>query len=133
MTSLLLGILTTCSMVTAPHDCAPAPIHGSLSQYAPGVMEATIAARQDWGQLPYDLSGFAGAIAVLDCDRIGETAYLSIDGGEWLPVIIADCSGHAHTTAWMREAGILGEVNYGLAERFGFVGRGIGASIRYLN
>lgn len=132
---MTLAIMTICTLWGQPAvDCGPPSVAGFLSQYAQGVMEPTIAARQEWGQLPLDLSGFDGFIAVADCGLVGQTAYLSIEGGPWLTVGIADCSGHWHTTAWMREAKIIAEVGYRLAERFGFVGRGgVSAEIRFLN
>ena len=39
---------------------------GRASQYAPGVMERVVALRQDWGQLPDDVSAYDGFIAVQD-------------------------------------------------------------------
>jgi hypothetical protein len=88
---------------------------GILSQYALYDMPPVVEARQAWGQLPADLTGIDGFIATADCDRLGDTALLSINDGEWLTVMAADCSGHTSTTEWMRDNNILAEISGELA------------------
>lgn len=97
---------------------------GWLSQYAQSPTDGTIEFRQQVGQLPDDLDYLDGLIAVADCDRIGHEALLSIDHGPWLHVAVFDCSGHASTTAWMKDNNIIGELSYYMAVEHGIVGQG---------
>ena len=66
-------------------------IQGRASQYAPGVMQKVIANRQDWGQIPQDLSKYDGFIAVQECDNIGKE-YLLIHEGKSYLVLGTDCA-----------------------------------------
>jgi hypothetical protein len=101
-------------------------LFGIASQYAPGVMERTVAIRQSGRtahHLPQQLPPHDGYIAVLDCQRIGEVWTVHYRGiVERL--LVADCSGHAETSAWMSRNRIVGEVDYETARRWGVVGRG---------
>lgn len=100
------------------------PLVGYLSQYGRRPSEATIQYRQDMGQLPADLTSFAGFIAVSDCRRIGQQAYLAIESAPYQLVAVFDCSGSRTTTEWMERNQIIAEVSYDLAVRHGFVGEG---------
>jgi hypothetical protein len=88
---------------------------GILSQYAEGVMPGVVEARQGWDQLPDNLSMYDGFVAAWDCERIGDAALLSIDGGEWLTVLVTDCSGHKSTTDWMISQNVIFEISGELA------------------
>lgn len=98
---------------------------GWASQYETHqLMADTVEARQGWGQLPADVSGYDGFVAVESCNRIGDSIYLYRPGVGFEHFLVADCSGHASTTRWMRENGILVEVGRRTAERWGVVGEG---------
>lgn len=96
---------------------------GYTSQYAAGVMEATIAARQEWGHLPEDLRPYDVFAAVADCGRIGEEFLISYNG-TWQRGVVSDCAGNDGTPEWMEQNQIVSEVDYLTAERWGIVGRG---------
>ena len=98
---------------------------GIASQYAPNVMERVVANRQSWGQLPTDLSGVDGCIAVLSCDDVGQTWFVRPDGGKWGQFLVADCAGDTETIEWMQMNNILVEVDYDTAVRWDTVGKGI--------
>lgn len=104
---------------------APAPVEsGWASRYDEGVMAATVAARQEWGQLPQDLSGWDSFIAVPDCAEIGDTVWIWFDGlDDWQRALVTDCArrddGDGALT-WMRDNRILFEVGWTTAERGGF-------------
>ncbi|RLI90182.1 MAG: hypothetical protein DRO89_06270, partial [Candidatus Altiarchaeales archaeon] len=93
----------------------------------PGVMDDVIAVRQAGAtsmNLPETLPTTDGFIAVEDCSRIGEIVWMRHGGGDWESFLVADCSGHAETTDWMKRNGICAEVDYETAARWGVVGRG---------
>ena len=77
------------------------------------------------GQLPRPLFGYDGAVAARDCDDIGETVWLRPVGAEdWERFIVADCAGVADGGyAWMVRLGVLVEVDYQTAKRWGCIGR----------
>ena len=104
---------------------APAPVEsGWASRYDEGVMAATVAARQEWGQLPQDLTGWDAFIAVADCDHIGDTVWIWFDGlDDWQRALVTDCARRDGTDGalqWMRENSILYEVGWATAERGDF-------------
>ena len=124
MTAIMISAVAV--LVFPIPDAAPQlqpTMTGYLSQYGPQTTAGTIAYRQEVGDLPEDMSGYDGVIAVENCAHVGKDAQLSINGSPWLDVIIFDCLGRNEYN-WMQERGIIGEVGYGLAERFDFVGRG---------
>ena len=95
---------------------------GWLSQYAQGPTDGTIAYRQEVGQIPEDLSGYAGVIAVEDCSHVGKDAYLYID--KWHRVMVFDCLGRNVETNWMEENSIVAEMGYYLTKDLDLVGQG---------
>jgi hypothetical protein len=124
LTKLLTAVSLLLSFPIGPlgeQPDVPTVETGILSQYAIGVMPGVVDIRQEWGQLPLDLSGIDGFVAAWDCERIGETALLSIDGGEWITVMVSDCSGHESTTEWMISNSVLVEMSGELAEEYGVV------------
>lgn len=96
----------------------------NASHYAPGVMLPTVELRQEWGELPADLTPYDGFVAVVDCGLIGHTLYAKPNNGGWETLLVTDCSGHVSTTVWMTENNIFGEVDYETAVRWGVVGGG---------
>jgi hypothetical protein len=112
--ALLLGVLK--------------PERGNASQYDPGVMERVVANRQAGitdHDLPAELPPVAGFVAVKDCGEIGNVWLVRPEGGVWEFVLVADCSGHEETSDWMRENGILIEVDHKTAIRWDVVGIGV--------
>ena len=101
-------------------------VTGVASQYAPSVMPRVVSYRQARSQLPADLTGFDGAVAVLNCADIGKTIYLRPAGGQWEKFLVADCAGIADGGyAWMVRNNVIVEVDYKTAERWNAIGRGI--------
>ena len=105
-------------------------LSGIASQYAPGVMEGVVAVRQSGAtvaDLPHDLPDVDGFVAVKDCDDIGEVIWLRPAGAdEWESFLVADCANPADgADLWMERNGILVEVDYNTAVRWGTVGKGI--------
>lgn len=87
-------------------------ILGWLSAYGQQPTDATIAYRQEIGDIPNNLSMYDGVIAVLDCGRIGEEALLRAEGVS-LRVMVFDCAGDSDGGyEWMIENNIAAEVGY---------------------
>lgn len=99
------------------------PLHGYLSQYGQQPTDATIAYRQSVGDIPADLSPYAGVVAVEDCRYIGQPAILHVDH-QFLPVIIFDCLGRDITHNWMQANHIIAEVGYYLAQDLNILNTG---------
>lgn len=119
---------------------------GIGSQYAPGVMERTVRIRQHPGRTAYDLPAILpdvdGFIAVADCSRIGQLATMTY-AGVTSRVLVVDCAGKTDKRKsdglsgyqWMKNFGIVLEMNRDLAEKLGIpVGRGAkGVTLCYDN
>jgi len=111
-------------------------VTGLTSRYSPGVMQATINARIEMGQLSaHSVAAHDGYVAVLDCGRIGDTLWIMVndgrnwqtgelvDGGRWQRVLVTDCAARQNwdgTQEWMRANNILTELDYQTAARYGF-------------
>lgn len=111
-------------------------IVGFASRYDDGVMRATIKARIEMGQLSdHQVAQYDGYVAVEDCGQIGQPLwvlindgrhYLSgelVDDGRWQKVLITDCARRDDgdgAKSWMAENGILIEMDYNLAAKYGF-------------
>ena len=127
----MIPILVTCLAVVPVGACQAETVYPELwaSQYAPGVFDRVVAARQAGRtakDLPTPLPDVDGFIAVVDCDQIGDIWTLRPVGQvQWETFLVADCSGHAETTAWMTEQNIICEVGHRTATRWKTVGRGI--------
>lgn len=69
-----------------------------------------------------DVDGF---IAVLDCDRVGDYAWIGINNGIYR-VRAFDCLGgwDGGDPEWWYTNNVIGEIDYYLAEREGVVGQG---------
>jgi hypothetical protein len=88
---------------------------GYVSRYDPGVFEQVIQTRiaKGYGFVPQDWREFDGYFAGLDCAAVGREVWARPGvGHRWERLLIADCSGHASTTAWFRRNGVVGEVDY---------------------
>ena len=124
LTSVIISILISLASVQT----------GWASQYQSYIlMDATVEARQEWGQLPQDLSYWDGFVATESCAHIGKTAWIRITDvspmnkdsakshhrWQWHPYMVADCSGHTSTTNWMIRDNILVEFGRREAEWLG--------------
>lgn len=73
-----------------------------------------------------------GFVAVLDCDRVGQYAWITINDSPPLHVRVFDCLGTNGNLSWWRENNIIGEIDYYLAEQYDVVGQGgVRASITW--
>lgn len=91
---------------------------GYLSYYDDGVMKATVDIRQEWGQLPEDLSDYDGFVATLECEHIGETFHMFTYKG-YYKLLVSDCAVRDDsdgTRTWMINNKIAGEINYSLSQ-----------------
>lgn len=98
---------------------------GIASQYSQGVMERVIHVRQAGRtarDLPMELPVVDGYVAALNCADIGQV-WTVVHGDTIERMLVADCSGHAATSAWMRRNRILVEVDGATAIRWGVVRR----------
>jgi hypothetical protein len=109
----------------------PLPVAGFASQYAEGVMSRVVRYRQSRGQLPQDLSAYAGAVARPECADIGDEVWLRFEGREWELFIVADCGSKSDAREsdglsgweWMMQNNMLVEVGHKTAKLKDFVGR----------
>ena len=98
---------------------------GFLSAYAQRPTDATIAYRQELGQIPQDISEFDVLLAVPNCDLIGHSGVLYIESQEMLwglgsielaeySALVFDCAGEGKDTGhnWMIDNAIAAEVDY---------------------
>lgn len=65
-----------------------------------------------------------GFIAVLDCDLVGQYAWIKVNNSPWQYVRAFDCLGSNGNLGWWTENNIIGEIGYYLAEKFGVAGQG---------
>lgn len=107
---------------------SPSVQTGHAAHYGEGVMENVVAIRQanqGWEySLPVYNPGIVGYVAIEDCDRVGQrVAVWHETEGLKGPYLIADCAnrleGHDRD---MRRRGIIIEVDYNTAMRWGTVG-----------
>ena len=102
-------------------------ISGWASQYAPNVMDRVVRVRQSGRtamDLPAILPAVDGFVAMEDCAMVGEIVFIRPKGStKWDSFLVADCSGHSKTSAWMKRNNIL--VELGDPEMYDTVGRGL--------
>jgi len=92
---------------------------GWWSQYAKTPTDAMIAYRG------YENETIAtGFIAVLDCDKVGQLAWITSNGSPGQPVRVFDCLGAGGDPSWWRENKMVGELDYYLAKEHGVLGKG---------
>lgn len=89
---LPLPVVVILALLSIPTPPEHQVTSGFLSGYDQLPTDATIAYRQELGQLPNDLSQYDAFIAVLDCAQIGETGVLYTDVGP-LRIVVFDCAG----------------------------------------
>ena len=103
---------------------------GHAAYYNEGIMEWVVAVRQanqGWEHsLPQDLPPVVGFVAVPECERIGKLVAIWHQPDGWCgPYLVADCAnrleGHDEQ---MRRKGIVVEVDYNTATRWGVIGFG---------
>ena len=92
----LLGLMVLAALI-APETRATAVEWGYASAYAEGVMDEVVRFRLDndiWRvQPPHDWYLSHGAIAAMDCSRVGEMTTIVDTAGREYRVLIADCAG----------------------------------------
>lgn len=95
-------------------------ILGYLSAYDWGPTEATKVLRQEWGELPGDLSGYDVFLAVENCDYIGREAVMYIDGKSFKGIVF-DCAGPSafkDGKSWMARQHIAAEVDKAFWDKY---------------
>jgi len=102
-------------------------LSGWASQYSEGVMDRVVRVRQAGRtamDLPAVLPAVDGFVAMKDCAMVGEIVFIRPKGeSHWDSFLVADCSGHAKTSAWMERNNIL--VEFGDPEMYDTVGKGL--------
>lgn len=103
-----------------------APQQGWMSQYAPDVMRYTVKTRvYDLEHLTREQVMAADVyVAVVDCSRIGEMGWISINGAPYEIYLVADCRGRNVADRWFEENNIIVEVDARTAERHDVLGVG---------
>ena len=81
-----------------------------LSAYAFNPTYGTLKIRQEWGQLPADVSEYDVLLAVPNCDLIGRDATMRVGGVDY-DALIFDCAGPGSHT-WMIDNHVAAEVDY---------------------
>ena len=103
-----------------------------FSQYAQAPTDGTIIYRQSVGDIPMDMSLYAGVIAVEDCRRMGQEAMINVKG-QWFRTMIFDCLARNEYN-WMQANNIVAELGYYLARKAGVdVGEGVKGSLTWLD
>lgn len=129
-----MSIFTTTIALSLALFFTPCTVEeGKASQYAEGVMPRVVGLRQEWGQLPKDVSMYDGFIAVRECSDIGKTYYVRPAGAKkWERVLAADCASKSDRQSetdlrsgyeWMLDTGTIAEVDFKTALRWDTVGR----------
>jgi len=130
---LIPKILFAVAFIVFPYANFTNAEFGYFSHYEQSPTDGTIAFRQnESGELPDDLSRYAGVVAVADCSLIGDDAWIYLTdlrvpaeyGFVWLPVKVFDCSGDMETSSWMRKNNIIGELGYYLTMKTGLYKQG---------
>ena len=116
--------LITLALILAgiPHQ------QGWASQYSANMMKPTIQARIDMGHITHKQVRMADVyVAVVDCSRLGEMGYISINGSMPEIYLVTDCARRDDgdgAKSWMTENNILVEINHAAAVRHGVEGEG---------
>lgn len=128
----MITLLCAMSAIASP-VCADHQIERQwFSQYAQAPTDGTIAYRHSVGDIPMDMSLYAGVIAVEDCSRIGQEAMVNVKG-QWFRTIVFDCLARNEYN-WMQANNIVAELGYYLARKAGVdVGEGVRGSLIWLH
>ena len=111
MIAFLCAVMALTGSICADH---PLPDEKWFSQYDQAPTDATLQYRQDIGDLPMDMSKYAGVIAVPSCKDIAREALVYIKG-QWRRVIAFDCLGRDHGN-WMEELNVAAELGYYISQ-----------------
>lgn len=96
---------------------------GSVSQYAPGVMEIVLNNHNIPEEVREEMDFF---YATLSCSHRGKRISLTV-GGTTYNGLVVDCATYLRfpeDVFWMVRDNIIGEVDFEFAERIGYAGRG---------
>ena len=98
---------------------------GWVSQYADGLMTEVVSNRVAWGHLSANAWDYT-PIAVLECERLGNTYTIVWEDGAAEPAMVVDCANpdHVETVDWMIDNAIVFEVGAQTARERGFFQRG---------
>lgn len=116
--------LLTLALILAgiPHQ------QGWASQYSANMMKPTIVARIDMGHITHKQVKMADVyVAVVDCNRLGEMGFISINGASPEVYLVADCARRDDgdgAKSWMEKNNIIVELNHAAAVRHGVEGEG---------
>jgi hypothetical protein len=91
---------------------------GWWSQYDEGPTLAQMAYHD------FSIDDAEGFIAVLNCDRVGEYAWIRVNDSDWIRTRVFDCLGSNGNPSWWRNNHILGEIDYYTAVKHGVEGQG---------
>lgn len=103
---------------------------GYAAYYADGMMQDVVTVRQaGWtaGPLPAKIpDGVVGFVARPDCGEIGGMLWLFHESEGWRgPYLVSDCANHVRGHHLeMKRHGIVVEVDYATAVRWGVIGKG---------
>lgn len=123
MTRILLpAALLIMAVLIAPETTTPpSEERGYASAYAPNVMAEVIRVRLDngWWRNPLQRGWYQahGAIAAMDCSRVGDMATLIAPDGREYRVLIADCAGDDGPADRFSSRGIIAELDWRLFEQ----------------
>lgn len=139
----ILAIVNLIPLVVAP-VMLPPPTHtipderhkiygGVWSQFNQGPTDGQIWYHTTQTRLLKNPKQYDGFIAVADCKLVGDEAWIKVyPWKRWHHVFIFDCSGHASTTRWFHEAGIIGELGWYIARSLEVpVGQGVKGEITF--
>jgi hypothetical protein len=109
-------------MVTEEEWYLPAPTvsSGRAVWYAPGVMEANIWLRWEWGQIPRPPSDYIDGVAMMSPADIGQTVWILHPGGTWEgPFVVVDCAQRDDIWPIIQTRQEVVEVSWETAQRWG--------------
>lgn len=117
----LLLVALAFIVLVAPETTPPAEERGYASAYAEGVMGEVIRLRfrEGWWRNPPPRNWYEahGAVAAMDCSRVGNMATLVDPAGREYRVLIADCAGDDGPPDRFSRRGIIVELDWRLWKR----------------
>ena len=113
---------------------------GTASQYAPGVMDRVIVNRLAFGHITQDQVDAATVfVAVPECADLGQMFLIRpVGASDWELALATDCASKSDRQSaddprsgyqWMRDGGIVVELDARTAARWDTVGRGIAVEL----